>query len=534
MSLAINTNVTSMIAQQNLSRTSSNLATSLQRLSSGLKINSGADGPAALVISQEQQSQIAGLQAAIDNTSKGVSMIQTAEGALSEINTLLTKVRGLAVDSANAAVNDPTSLTANQSEITNALETITNIAKTTQFGSTKLLDGTLGAVTTQTNLAAGNTSIFESSKTTGLDAMNLPVGTYKLEITQPKVDDKASTVTHVLTAETGVDHANFFNDGATVPTGVDASAVTNDSVFQEAGQISVGKYAVSYSLGDTVGDTIAALNNVSGNQYTVSLSDTDHKFTVTAKAGNGAAGDGAVLRIAGSTYQGEVTPTTGGVTAVHDAAGKIVDSNGNTVANLVAKTGSDGTVLVNSNVAGQDTIEFDLANDNDTSPSGAYAVAGTKYSVYSVATAGNGAVFQIGGNAGQTASISIGDMQASALGTGALEQDGITPNSFASLADINVQTGSAQDALAVIDKAVSEVSTLRGNLGAFQANTLQATATNLQTTLSNTAAAESTIQDTDFAAETANYTKDQVLLQAGTTVLANSNQIPQLVLQLLK
>ena len=527
MSLAINTNVTSMIAQQNLSRTSSNLATSLQRLSSGLKINSGADGPAALVISQEQQSQIAGLQAAIDNTSKGVSLIQTAEGALSEINTLLTKVRGLAVDSANAAVNDPTSLAANQAEITNALETITNIAKTTQFGSTKLLDSTLGAVTTQTNLAAdplsSSSAYFESSKTTGLDAMNLADGTYSLKITQPKVDDKPSIANGVLTAETGVDHANFFNDGATVPTGVDASAVTNDSVFQEAGQISVGKYAVSYSLGDTVGDTIAALNKVSGNQYTVSLSDTDHTFTVTAKADNGKGGDGAVLRIAGSLYQGEVTPTDGGVTAVHDAAGEIVDSDGNTVVNMVAKTGSDGTVLVNSNTAGQDTIEFDLVNDNDSHPSGAYAAAGTTYDVYEVGTTGHKATFQIGANKGQIAQISIGDMQATALGT-----------TNSKLADINVQTGSAQDALDVIDAAVAQVSKLRGDLGAFQANTLQATAANLQTTLSNTTAAESTIQDTDFAAETANYTKDQVLLQAGTTVLANSNQLPQLVLQLLK
>src|SRR5436305_6174333 len=117
MSLSITNNVASLTAQNNLSRTSGMLSTSLERLSSGLKINRGADGPASLVISEEQRAQIAGLQTAIDNTSKAVSVVQTAEGALNEINSLLVKARGLALESANSGVNDANATAANQAEI---------------------------------------------------------------------------------------------------------------------------------------------------------------------------------------------------------------------------------------------------------------------------------------------------------------------------------------------------------------------------------------------------------------------------------
>ena len=144
MSLKLANNVGAIAAQHNLTRTSGALGKSLERLSSGLKINRGADGPAGLVISEKHRAQIAGLKTAIDNTEKGVSVIQTAEGALNEINSLLVKVRGLALDSANTAVNDTDALAANQAEISNALDTINRIANNTQFGTKKLLDGSAG------------------------------------------------------------------------------------------------------------------------------------------------------------------------------------------------------------------------------------------------------------------------------------------------------------------------------------------------------------------------------------------------------
>src|SRR5438876_9429120 len=153
MSLVINNNAASLNAQHNLARTSNNLSKSLQRLSSGLKINSGADGPAALVISEQQRAQIAGLQTAIQNSSKAVSLVQTGEGALNEINSLLVKIRGLALDSANSGVNDSNALAANQAEVANALATIDRIAANTQFGTKKLLDGSAGFYATTTDPA---------------------------------------------------------------------------------------------------------------------------------------------------------------------------------------------------------------------------------------------------------------------------------------------------------------------------------------------------------------------------------------------
>ena len=288
MSLAINNNVASMTAQHNLQRTSSALARSLERLSSGMKINRGADGPAALVISEHHRAQIAGLQAAIENSEKAVSMVQTTEGALSEMNSLLVKIRSLVVDSANEGVNDTNSLAANQAEITNALDTIDRIATNTQFGTKKLLDGS-------------------------------------------------------------------------------------------------------------------------------------------------------------------------------------------------ASTADGGADLV----------------------------------------------FQIGPNASQTASIAVSKSNPDSIGV-------VAGNQFASLADIDVTAaGAATDALAVVDQAIDDVTNLRGDLGAFQVNTLESTANNLRATLENTVNAESVIRDTDFAMETANFTKNQVLVQAGTTVLSNANQVPQLVLALL-
>src|SRR5262249_22029225 len=141
----------SLRAQSNLNHTSGLLSQTLNRLSSGLKINSAADDPAGLVISEEQRAQIVGLQTAINNTAEGVNLVQTTEGALNEINSLLDQIRGLALGSANGAVVDPSSQAANQAQVANALETIDRIAQTTQFGTKKLLDGSAGFIGSTTN-----------------------------------------------------------------------------------------------------------------------------------------------------------------------------------------------------------------------------------------------------------------------------------------------------------------------------------------------------------------------------------------------
>ena len=144
MALVISSNVPALNAQNNLNRSTNALNKSIERLSTGFKINRGADGPAALVISEKQRAQIAGLRTAIENTEKAASVIQTAEGALNEINTILVKMRSLALDSANTGVNDADAIAANQAEINNSIDTIDRIARNTQFGTKQLLDGSVG------------------------------------------------------------------------------------------------------------------------------------------------------------------------------------------------------------------------------------------------------------------------------------------------------------------------------------------------------------------------------------------------------
>jgi len=146
--LSLITNMGSLVAQSNLNNANNALNISLQRLSSGLRINSGADDPAGLVISQEQMAQMSGLQAAITNTSKDTNVVQIADGGLNEINSLLLQIRGLAVDAANTGANDPNTLAADQAQIANALQTITRIATSTQFGSDQLLNGNHAATAT--------------------------------------------------------------------------------------------------------------------------------------------------------------------------------------------------------------------------------------------------------------------------------------------------------------------------------------------------------------------------------------------------
>jgi flagellin len=157
MALSLVNNVSSLNAQNSLTKTNMNLSKSLERLSTGLKVNRGADGPAALVISEKMRAQISGLNTALDNTNKAVSLVQTAEGALNEVNSLLNKARGLALDSANAGVNDNASLDANQAELSNILGSIDDIATRTKFNGKSLLDNTNSFVF-QTGANSGETA----------------------------------------------------------------------------------------------------------------------------------------------------------------------------------------------------------------------------------------------------------------------------------------------------------------------------------------------------------------------------------------
>lgn len=472
MGLSIANNVSSLNAQHNLGKASSNLAKSTERLSSGLKVNRGADGPAALVISEKQRAQIAGLNQAIDNADKATAVVQTAEGALNEINNLLVKVRSLALDSANAGVNDDDALAANQAEITNALDTINRIAANTQFGQKKLLDGSAGVSGIATD---ADVSVLKATGDT-------KAGNYAVAVT---------TVGERATAEAG-----------TVQTGALAADET----------LVVNGVEITLAAGLNKAGVISRINEFT-NQTGV-VADANGTGTATRLYSQEFGSEASISVI--SNTAAAATSSGIGTSAITDTGVDVVGTIGGT-----SFTGSGNVLTATSGNAKGLKVEL-AAGTGATANSTVTGAQGT------VAVTDNSLVFQIGANQNQTAKIAIQKVNPNGLGTG------VADNQFNSLADINVTSASkAQDSLAIIDEAIDEVTNLRGTLGAFQQNTLASTTANLQATLENTVNAESVIRDTDFATEVAEFTKQQVLVQAGTSVLKNANQQPQLALSLL-
>lgn len=472
MSLSIANNVGALNARNNLVRSSSSLNKSIERLSSGFKVNRGADGPAALVISEKQRAQIAGLRTAIDNTEKAASVVQTAEGALNEINSILNKVRSLALDSANAGVNDSDAFAANQAEIANALDTINRISTNTQFGEKPLLDGSSGINGVGENADVNFVKAGLDTKA-GQYAVNVStaaeraVGTGATTQTTGLAADENLTINGVeISLALGLSQADVVNriNEFTSETGVVASAAANTLNFRTEGFGSAESISV---ISDTAAGTAGTTSGVGTSQ----ISDTGVDIQGTIN-GTTATGQG-----------NQLTSTTG------DSIGTVVRVEEASAASTATATGALDDVVITD----------------------------------------NSLVFQIGANRDQTASIAIGSIAAESLGVA------VDGNRFGSLNEIKVTSAAnSQDAISVIDNAIDEVSNLRGRLGAFQSNTLESTANNTRTTLENTVNAESVIRDTDFAEEISKFTNQQILVQAGTSVLSSANQTTQGILSLLQ
>ena len=469
MGLSIANNVASLNAQNNLTRTNIALTKSVERLSSGLKVNRGADGPAALVISEKQRAQIVGLRQAIDNTEKAVALVQTAEGALAEINSLLLKIRALAVDSANTGINDNDALAANQAEIDNALDTIDRIANNTQFQTKKLLDGSAGINGTPNDT---DISFLEATDETSAGAYDVIVTTAA--------------------------------EKATVSNGT-----AQTSALAAAETLTVNGVTISLNAGLTQAQVIDRINEFSSQTGVTAEDNGGNTRLYSANYGTGASISVVSDTAAAANTSGFGTTVLNDVGV--DVAGTIDGAAANGAGNVLESTAGPSRGLSLQ-------VGVDPANATQ-SVSGAQGA---------VTVSVNSLTFQIGPNAFQTADFTIQKVNPNSLGLG------VAGNQFSHLDELNVTTLSgAHDALAVVDSAIDDITTLRGRLGAFQQNTLTATANNLRATLENTVNAESVIRDTDFAEEIANFTQQQVLVQAGTAVLGNANQLPQLVLTLL-
>lgn len=507
MSLRINHNISAINAHRNLQKNQHSLTKTLEKLSSGLKINRASDGPASLVISEQMRAQIAGLNQAIDNTETAVSIVQTTEANMSEISNLLRSMRQLAIHASNEGVNDQVMLEADQQEIKNALQTIDRIASQAQFGTKKLLDGSRGAtgITTGEGLEfVGATLNTGDSRKHGFDV--------KITELASRVEISGSVALTEEMVDAG-ETLTVIENGkiASYTTKLDDTAAT--AVQNLRAEIERQGLDIEVSLNEE--GKIVATHRQYGSDYGFQL------LSSTAGVLGKEAGEISTLKL-GSDIKG----TINGQSAV--GKGKILSGakGAKGVDGLsVRYTGDTGGLLAPEECEIAD-IEDDLDevrehHKPDTPPGG--------LSVGRVFVFQNSMMFQIGANRGQTVGISIRSANPENLARGLANRSG-----FSSLADIDLRNfQGAQDAIRMIDATINQISSDRGELGAFQKNTLESNLSNIRIANENLISSESVIRDVDMAKEMATFTKNRIMSEAATAMLAQANQLPQNVLDLL-
>ena len=489
MAQVINSNLSSLNAQRNLNTSQSSLATSLQRLSSGLRINSAKDDAAGLAISERMTAQIRGLNQAVRNANDGISLAQTAEGALGSAGDILQRIRELAVQSANAS-NSSGDRQALQNEVGQLVAELDRISTSTEFNGLKLFDGTFGTATfqigananqiiqtTTSNLRTnqyGNNQLMaigaelgaSSGATNGVSGSDLTVAGY--------LGSKTIAVDAAQSAKTIAANVNL----KTSDTGVTATAINYTQLAFDA----TGNYSMNITSDNTTALTVS---------FNVSAINTADGLANAAQAIN------------------DLSAKTGVTAQVN---------SGNTGIILTSLTGNDIKIATAATNAGATTITGLQSDQSTTLGAGVTAASSTATTVTSAGYIefDSEKSFAVNGTAA--------DIVTNATNASALKN----------VSDLDVTSFTkATDALRTIDAALSVVNGLRARFGAVQSR-FEATITNLQATSENLSGARSRIRDADFAAETANLTRAQILQQAGTAMLAQANSLPQNVLTLLQ
>lgn len=497
MGLTINTNVMSLNAQRNLGTSQSALAKSMQRLSSGLRINSAKDDAAGLAISDRMTSQIRGLNQAARNANDGISLAQTAEGALQETTNILQRMRELAVQSANDtnSASDRSSL---QAEVNQLKQEISRISETTEFNGKKLLDGSMTSAQFQVGANSNQTISFgiSSAKAASLGNNSL--------------DSDNATADFAIEGATSAAAASSANDvGAQTLTviGKEGSETLSVGAGDTAAVIAGQVNAIAADTGVTASaQTTATLSDLSANgsvtfdlqgtntsavsiNATVLSDDLTNLVTaITEQAGN----TGIT-----ATLSADKTSITLSQSAGYDI--KISDMLHSTAGETMDLTGSEGSAVTIG--AATDTDSSTVGGEVSFSSSGGFNVT-------SDVAAGAGSLFSTNADAANVSELSSIDN-----------------------VDITTVTGAA-DAIESIDGALMQIDNMRGELGAVQ-NRFESTIANLSNVSENLSAARSRILDADIAQETSAMTKNNILQQAGVSILAQANQAPQLALSLL-
>ena len=579
MALRVNSNVAALNALRHLNHTEKELSGNLERLSSGRRLNRAADGPAELVISEQMKAQITGLEQSIRNSETSISMIQTTEGALSEVSSILINLRQLAVHSANEATNDEKMLQANQGEIENLLVTLSNISKNTQFGTRTLLDGSNSV----SGVAVGDGMDFVEAKEFTKAS---PAEGYKINITQPATRSMA-VAENTLAMEDIYKSFVISEGGRTVEVNVrdnldlyrdverllQAANTSREPGFKEKTELALQQLVANemqrqidqaglnlevmvYKPLDTLGETLSDFNNLEDVLNKLEQYPSEEILNEFNKLANE-----EVIVIRHREYGSEPTftvtteiddffdmdtPANKAVTAIpgRDVEGTIggnpeFDGGEPAVGRGQLLSAAPGTVAegVTVRYGGEpDDIIYEVFNRRENKIAGTLlrqiergTMVGEDIDGY-VHVSQRSLAFQVGPSEGQQRKISIQSISPTKLARN-IDND----SQFRSLNDIEVlDVESAQDALKLIDVAVGEISSLRGDLGSFQKNALESNLSSLRVTRENLVSAESTLADADMAEEMSSLVRNQILMSSGTAMLAQANQVPQSVLTLLE
>jgi len=438
MAQVINTNTMSLNAQRNLSTSGSSLATTIQRLSSGSRINSAKDDAAGLAISERFGTQIRGTDVAIRNANDGISLAQVAEGSLTEIGNNLQRVRELAVQASNAT-NSSSDRKALQAEVTQLVSEIDRVAKQSEFNGTKLLDGSFSSQLFQVGANAGQAIAIDKVVNAKSDSLGAATFAENGSIVFADTADLSSgKISGLAIGDIKLNDVTF--DVTAVPAEVDPGTAPTPPAVGDSDEDKA-----AYAEDKAAWDSAVA---VQASRPGIIASNTSNAVSAVTAAINAKLGETGLMAEA-TTVDGKVTP--GSITLTSIKAGADVDA-----------------------------------------------------------------------------------LKVTGFGTG-ITAASVTEGTAAShLSDLNIGTvGGAQKALEIVDKALESINNTRADLGAVQ-NRFTSVVANLQTSSENLSASRSRIKDTDFAKETAELTRTQILQQAGTAMLAQANQVPQNVLSLLR
>lgn len=496
MALVINTNIMSLNAQRNLGKSQNALSNSMQRLSSGLRINSAKDDAAGLGISDRMTSQIRGLNQATRNANDGISLAQTAEGALQESTNILQRMRELSVQSANDtnSTSDRGSL---QAEVAQLQAELDRIAETTSFNGKTLLDGSFGGAKFQVGANANQVISFGIGSALGSD-----LGVQEFTADGGVMQDAIAAVTEA-------DLATAVNSGTA--TGVTIKTIFNDTPVTQD---------FTWAAGDSAADIESTINGA--------LATTGVTADARTKAELSAVADG----VTSFELNGVVVSATVDTTDLTSLAAAINDKSGAT--GVTAELGADSSKLIMTDESGADIKIAAYTGEtagNTATVTGMYAdgtLGGTTDLTSGDDTATNSTL--VGGylSFSSTEAFTALFTDDTISGVATLESSALED-----VASINISTqDGANDAINVIDGAIAQIDSIRGGLGAIQ-NRFESTISNLQNVSENLSAARSRILDADIAQETSAMTKSNILQQAGVSILAQANQVPQLALSLL-